>query len=238
MNLNTMASNELIKVSEGAGSLVLNADTEEEAIHFLQTNIPCKNGVVHEVDDWMPVFTPESVTLIWELTDYPDLEAHVSQFQNPGLGSQYDKTFADDELSSIRWHAQPETKEGAVIYRNNRSADGIWYSDVLHYDHLRAELGESGWIEMDSPVIVKGKYEVTFVWPSTKTASSTGICAFALDGVMMRPRHTISNTKTDRVLEQSLGKVTFDETGTHTLRIISLDGKLITMDYLRFDPVD
>lgn len=239
MNLNTMANNELIKISEGTGELLLNANDETgEAIHLVETNIPCKNGVIHEVDNWMPLFTPESVTLIWELSDYPDLEAHVSQFQNPSLGSQYNKTFAEGELTSIRWRAQPETKFDVLTYRNNRSADGIWYADVLHYDHLRAELGESGWIEMDSPVIVKGKYEVTFVWPSPKVSSSTGICAFAIDGVMMRPRHTISNTRTDRVLQQSLGKITFDETGTHTLRIISLDGKLITMDYLRFDPVD
>jgi uncharacterized surface protein with fasciclin (FAS1) repeats len=237
-NVPTLAENELISFTGVNGELVINYNENATSVRLVASNIPCKNGVIHEVDHWMPVFTPPSVSIIWELTDYPDLEANVSQFQNASLGSQYNKTFSDGELTSYRWMAQPETRTGVISYRNNRAADGIWYSKVLNHDHLRVELGEFGWIEMDSPVIIKGKYRITFVWPSPKQASNTGVCGFMIDGQEIRPRHTISNTKEDRTLEQVLGTVTFDETTSHTLRIISLDGKLITMDYIRFDPID
>jgi len=237
-NLNTLAGSQLISVTDRGGELLLNYDPERDSeIRFLEFDIPCKNGVVHEVDHWMPLFAPPPVVVVWEVTDYPDLAANVTQYRNPSLGAQYDRVFQQGELESFRWVSQPEDRAGVLTYRNNRAADGIWYSEVLNHDHLRIELGESGWIEMETPVIVQGTYRLTLVWPSPRQANPTGICAFALDGQMLRERHTISNTSSDRVLTETLGTVTFEETTSHTLRVISLDGRLITLDYIRFEPI-
>lgn len=238
-NINTMAENQLVQVSDRLGELLVNFDASEETgLRFVAFDIPAKNGVIHEVDGWMPLFTPASTTVIWELTDYADLAANVEQYRNPDLGAQYNRTFEKDELTSFFWVSQPEDRTGVLTYRNNRAADGSWYAETLNHDHLRLLLGESGWIEMESPVIVKGTYNLKFVWPSPRQTSASGICSFALDGQMIKDRLTISNTSSDRALEESLGTVTFDETTSHTLRVVSLDGKLITMDYIRFEPVD
>lgn len=239
MNFQTMAPNELIKVSEGNGGLVLNEDLSTgTSIGFVESNMACKNGVMHEVDNWMPIFLPEQVQVVWEFTDYPDIAANVSQYRNPSLGSQYNKTFTANELTSIIWSSQPEYKSNVLTYRNNRSNDGIFYSGTLNYDHLRAELGESGWMEMKSPTIVRGKYKVKMVWPSTKYTSSTGICALILDNQMLYSHLVMSNTSADRIQTQELGTVEFPETTDHTLRILSLDGKLLTLDYIQFEPVE
>ncbi|WP_437921061.1 fasciclin domain-containing protein [Sphingobacterium sp. LRF_L2] len=239
MNLATMAQNELVKISEDGTGLIINEDVKTNAaIGFLETNIACKNGVVHEVDNWMPLFLPEQVSVVWEFTDYPDIAANVTQYRNKSLGSQYNKTFLATDLTSITWLSQPESKSNVLIYRNNRSADGIFYTGTLNYDHLRVELGESGWIQMKSPTIVRGKYKVKLVWPSTKYTSSTGICAFVLDNVMIYPRLIMSNTSADKVMTQEFGTIEFPETTDHTLRILSLDGKLLTLDYIQFDPVE
>lgn len=238
MNLQTMAPNELLKVSESGVGLVLNKNEETgESVALVETNIACKNGVIHEVDNWMPLFLPEQVQVIWELTDYPDIEANVSQYRNNNLGSQYNKTFTANELTNITWSARPEYKQNVVTYRNNRPSEGNWYN-LLNHDHLRAELGESGWIEFKGPTIVKGKYKVSFVWPSPKHSSHTGIAAFILDNEMIHARLVISNSREERNLTQAMGTVEFTETTDHTLRILSLDGRLITMDYLQFDPVE
>ncbi|MBD1420477.1 fasciclin domain-containing protein [Sphingobacterium chuzhouense] len=238
MNLQTMAINELVKVSESGAGLVLNKNEEtQESISFLEMNIACKNGVVHEVNDWMPLFSPEQVEVIWEFTDYPDIEANVSQYRNTNLGSQYNKTFTASELTNIIWSARPEYKQNVLTYRNNRPTEGNWYN-LLNHDHLRAELGESGWVEFKGPTIVKGKYKISFIWPSPKHSSNTGICAFVLDNEMLYPRLVISNSREERNLTQVLGTVDFTETTDHTLRILSLDGHLITMDRLQFDPVE
>ncbi|MBD1424694.1 fasciclin domain-containing protein [Sphingobacterium arenae] len=238
MNLQTMAPHELLKVSESGAGLVLNEDVETgESIAFVEMNIACKNGVVHEVNNWMPLFSPEQVQVIWELTDYPDIEANVSQYRNSNLGSQYNKTFTANELTNITWSARPEYKSNVLTYRNNRPSEGNWYA-LLNHDHLRAELGESGWIEFKSPTIVKGRYKVSFVWPSPKHSAHTGICAFILDNEIIHARLVISNSREERNLTQAMGTVEFTETADHTLRILSLDGRLITMDYLQFDPVE
>lgn len=239
MNFATMATNELIKVSEGPSELVINADPlMQNYIRFVESNIIAKNGVVHEVDNWMPVFLPERVQVIWEPTDNPEVAANVTQFQNPDLGSQYNKTFVATDLTTIKWLSIPENRSDVLIYRNNRGADGVWYSGTLNRDHFRVTLGESGWIEFKTPTIVRGKYRITLVWPSPRNTSSTGICSFIIDNQELFSRLVISNTSADRRQTQVLGEIEFPETTSHTLRVLSLDGKLITLDYLQFDPID
>ncbi|HMR19469.1 MAG TPA: DUF5108 domain-containing protein, partial [Sphingobacterium sp.] len=239
MNLETMATNELMKVSNGPSELVINADVESgDYISFVEYNIIAKNGVVHEVNNWMPIFLPERVPVIWEFTDYPDVAANVTNFQKSDLGAQYNKTFTANELSSVRWQSVPETRSDALIYRNNRSNDGAWYTGSLNWDHFRVTLGESGWIEFKTPTIVRGKYKVTFSWVSPVSSSNSGVCSFILDNRELYPRLVISNTASDRKQTQVLGEVDFPETVPHTLRILSLDGRLIILDHIRFDPID
>jgi len=238
MNIATMATNALLKVSEGNDGLIINEDTDAGTfVPFVETNIACKNGVVHEVGDWMPLFVPEQVQVIWEFTDYADIEANVEQYRNPSLGAQYNKSFVPTDLTSITWLSYPSERPNAVVYRNNRDVDGAQYS-TLNHDHLRVELGESGWIQMESPTIVKGKYKVSLSWPSPRNASNTGICSFILDGMMLNPRVVLSNTSLEEIKTMELGEVDFPETTTHTLRILSLDGRLLPLDYLQFDPVE
>jgi hypothetical protein len=99
-------------------------------------------------------------------------------------------------------------------------------------------LGESGWIEFKSPTIVRGKYKVSLVWVSPVSTSNSGVCSFILDNQELYPRLVISNTSSDRKQTQVLGEVDFMETTSHLMRILSLDGKLIILDHIRFDPID
>jgi len=91
---------------------------------------------------------------------------------------------------------------------------------------------------MQTPTIIKGKYRLTYVWPSPRATSNTGICSFIIDNQEIYPRLVISNTSADARRTQVIGTVDFPETTSHTFRVLSLDGKLITMDYLQFDPID
>lgn len=238
MNFETMAANELMKVSEGPSELVINATPDMESyIQFVEFNIVAKNGVVHEVDNWMPLFLPERVQVIWEFTDYPDVAANVTNFQKSDLGAQYNKTFTANELTNIRWQSVPEGRTDALIYRNNRSNDGLWYTGTRNWDHFRVTLGESGWMEFQLPTMVRGKYRVTLGWVSPASSTNSGICSFILDNQELYPRLVMSNTA-EGVRTQVLGEVDFPETIAHTLRILSLDGRLLILDYMRFDPID
>ncbi|GAB3650635.1 DUF5108 domain-containing protein [Echinicola sediminis] len=240
MNINTMAENELINIADLSGRLVMNYDEEKgEGVAFVKENINCKNGVVHEVDNWMPLFTPPRVTVLWDLTDYADLQALCDQYQNPSLNSTYTRTFTQDEVSCYKWKTTPEYRTNVVSYRNNRGADGIWYADALNHDHLRLDLGASGWIEMETPVLIKGKYEITMIYLSYTKSSNTGYLQCSMDGKRLGSEWPVSNRRYDRKLERRMtSSFSFDETSSHTLRIVAIDGELLTLDHIRFTPVD
>lgn len=236
-NINTLASNELINLSAMFGKLWINYDTAKKAgIIFVKTDINCKNGVIHEVNDWMPLFTPLREKIIWELTDYSDLAAVCSNYQNASLSSAYSLEITSGMVSCYKWRSLPESKSGAVVYRNNKSSENPWYSTFDH-DHLRLELGMSGWIEMKSPVIIKGKYAVSLSYISGYNPTNTGIMKCSLDGVPCGGQLTVSNKKKDKISTFPMDTVEFSETKNHTLRILSIDGKLLTLDYILFEPV-
>ncbi|AGA79613.1 fasciclin domain-containing protein [Echinicola vietnamensis] len=240
MNINTLATNELINIADRSGSLVMNYDTAaHKGVEFIEENINCKNGVMHEVDHWMPLFTPERVTVIWDLTDYADLQALCDQYQNSSLNSTYTRTFTQEELTCYTWKSTPEYRTNAVAYRNNRGADGIWYADAVNHDHLRLDLGQSGWIEMETPVLIKGSYEITMTYLSYTERENTGYLQCSMDGKRLGSQWPVSNRRYDRALERRMtSSFTFDETGSHTLRIVAIDGELLTLDHIRFKPVD
>ncbi|MBD8490694.1 fasciclin domain-containing protein [Echinicola sp. CAU 1574] len=240
MNINTIATNEVLNFSDQSGQLVINFDEEiGSGVHFIQENINCKNGVIHEINNWMPLFTPKRVTVLWDLTDYSDLQAICDQYQNPSLGSTYTRTITEEEVTCYNWKSTPEYKSNVVSYRNNRGADGIWYADALNHDHLRLELGPSGWVEMETPVLIKGSYEITMIYLSYKASSNTGYLQCSMDGKRLGSQWPISNSKYDRALERRMtSSFTFDETSSHTLRIVAIDGELLTLDHIRFTPVD
>lgn len=240
MNINTEASNELMSISDVSGRLVINYQEEaSEGVGFIKENINCKNGVVHEVDNWMPVYTPPRVTVLWDLTDYADLQGICDQYQNGSLGSTYTKTISKEEVSCYKWKPMPEYKTDVVKYRNNRGADGIWYADALNYDHLRLDLGPSGWIEMETPVLIKGKYKITMIYLSYTTRENTGYLQCSMDGRRLGSEWPVSNRRRDRKLERRMSSsFEFDETSSHTLRIVAIDGELLTLDHIRFEPVD
>ena len=140
MNINTMAENELISLTNVDGVLALNYDAEAEAdkTTIIKANINAKNGIIHEVNDWMPTFTPPLVTVLWDLADYPELASVAENYQSASLSSTYTKTLAKGEIDTYTWNSMPEGKTNVVTYRNNRNADGVWYQ-TNNYDHLRIE---------------------------------------------------------------------------------------------------
>jgi hypothetical protein len=61
----------------------------------------------------------------------------------------------------------------------------------------------------------------------------------SLDGVKLGNQITLSNTTTDELKSVVLSdSFEFSETTDHQLRIVSLDGKLLTLDYIKFEPVN
>jgi uncharacterized surface protein with fasciclin (FAS1) repeats len=240
MNLNTLASKELISLTNVSGTLLVNYDkTLNKGIGFVEHDINCKNGVIHEIDGWLPLFTPPSVTVLWDLTDYSDLAAVCTSYQLSTLSSSdYTKEITDGLVTCYTWKSMPATSTGVVYYQNSKISSTVPYSANDH-DHLKVTLGIYGWIEMKSPVIIRGKYSVSITYISSVYTSNTGIMLCSMDSKQLGGQVVISNTSKEALKTTTLtSSFEFTETTSHVLRIISIDGKLLTLDCVTFQPVN
>jgi uncharacterized surface protein with fasciclin (FAS1) repeats len=241
-NVNTLADKELINIYFYNNTIWINFDrVNNSGISFIENDLACKNGVVHVVDHWMPISTPPATTVEWDIANYADLAAICKYFQSPtpnGGSNKYEREILENEVSAYRWEAVPISRTGVVAYVNSRANDGILYY-AKNYDHLRITTGSGGWIEITSPVIVKGKYRITLQYISEFKASNTGQMQLYLDGSKLGSSFFTSNTSQAALKQVILStSIEFDQTDTHTLRIVGIDGNALLLDYLKFEPTN
>jgi len=239
MNISAI-SNDLINLRNVFGTLYINYDSvAHQGVAFVKTDNNCKNGVIHEVSDIMPIKTPPLVKVLWDLTDYPDLAAVCKSYQSSSLSSAYQLEITNGLVSCYNWKCIPETRMGAIYYRNSaKSGETVGFSLNKH-DQLRLSLGISGWIEMKSPVLIQGKYKISITYDSPSAKTNTGIMLCSMDGVQLGNQVVVSNTSAEAAKTAVLSSsYQFTETKQHVLRIISIDGNLLQLDCVTFEPVN
>ena len=242
-NINTLADKELINIYADADKKVwINYnESTKTGTRLTKNEIPCKNGVMHEVDTWMPVTTPPTTVIDWDLANYPDLAAICSYFQSPnprGGSGTYEKVVPANEVEAYYWEAIPLTKPDVITYVNNRNNDGIYY-DCMFYDHLEISTGAGGWVEIKSPVVVKGTYKLTLYYVSYFSGTTRGSMQCYMDGIQLGSSFFVSNSSIEKVATKTLiPSITFNETDEHTLRIVGIDGNKLELDYIKFEPLN
>lgn len=242
-NINTLANKELINLSISEQNLLrLNYDeTTGNSTGLIDFDITCKNGVVHEVNTWLPVTTPPTTVVDWDLANYADLAAICSYFQSPnprGGSGTYEKIVPEGEVAEYSWQAVPIIKSNVITYVNNRNNDGVRYY-TEYYDHLKINTGAGGWVQIESPVIVKGTYKITLHYISYISASSGGSMQCYIDGTKLGPSFFVTNSNEESLANKVLStSFTFNETDKHQLRIVGLDGRDLRLDYIKFEPLN
>lgn len=242
-NINTLAEKELINFSPSENNLLwINYNsTDSTGVSIINNDISCKNGVMHEVNSWMPVTTPPTTIVDWDLANYSDMAAICTYFQSPnprGGSGTYEKVIPADEVDAYYWEPIPLSKPDVITYINNRNNDGVYYEAMFH-DHLEISTGPAGWVEIKSPVIVKGTYKITLQYISYRNEESVGEMQCYMDGVKLGSSFFMSNTDQEKLTTRSLSNsITFDETDEHTLRIVGIDGSKLTLDYIKFEPIN
>jgi len=237
-NYSTLATDQLLNISEVNKILYVNYNTPSQS-KFLAINRNCKNGVMHVVDSKMTVSTPKATTVQWELTDYPILASLLPKYRVSGLSTSYAYQLTQGYFPCYNWISVPDTKPG-LYYMIASKNDANMYKAV-NYDYLVLNLGTYGSVEMTSPTIIAGKYNVTIEHYNISQASTIGKVGkimFIVDGNYFGSTIATqgASTTTSSIQKTAVGSITFSTNTKHTVKILAVDNYLSYLDCLTFTP--
>ena len=208
-NIQTMAANQLVNVSLVSESIRINSN-----VSITKNNIATKNGVVHEVNNVMPVTTPPQTNVIWELTDYADVAALLSSVYRKVGSSTVTTSILPGEVQSYPLEAIPSDRNNRAVRYLVRGTSDNMYEQLVNSDCLVLDLGLYGWVEMNTPTIIAGTYNMSVVYHSRPGTSPTGKFITIFDGNTIGSEiatHGASAIKAE-MKSTYLGKVVFTET--------------------------
>ncbi|MBQ8064098.1 MAG: DUF5108 domain-containing protein [Prevotella sp.] len=228
---------------------VLNASSLP--VHFVTTssNVLAKNGYVHELDNWMPVWEPEQATVVWDMGDYSEIKNMVDpEYYQPA------EPVANDQKFSV-FNAACFTYEVGESGTRNNSYGYISYvatqktytyregtKEVVpktyanNNDRVVFNLGYMGSVSMRTPVLVAGKYrvELNIVYTTnhnfmrTMSDGNGGMLRMTFDDNEDYTRFVSPYTKVPSALpgiytSTIYDEIEFPETAAHTFSFVVLD---------------
>lgn len=203
-------------------------------------NMLVRNGVIHEVDNLMLPFEPEPITFVFEFTDFEHVPpfAAVANYRTTVNGSN--STVLDPEVFKdyMRWESVPQ----GAAYVTYKVWYGTWNigsgfpsgseANFLYADQLAVNTGNIGWIEINTPVIVKGKYKLKI---RTPIGPSRGTYQVFFDGEKAGSPVVAEGGYSNKTHE--LGDFEFKETKKHVVRLASVKSGIIELDFMMFEPI-
>lgn len=258
--------------------------------HILRSNIEARNGYIHKIDYWMPVWAPEPVTVRWDFCNTAEIINFVNSYgADKGLGELFSNALTnreyqidlayDEGTSSYRDGQYGEITEATFTYKANaakastsnyrkvgfkkckytstRDKESNAYGAYMN-NLLVLNLGYAGWIQLNSPTIIAGKYRVVLHYASEATMRSFH-AAGSLVKFQIDPELDIADWTTNKYVFRGLPtgtytygsadlelfeSMTFETSGAHTFRATLLDINAKTngsyhqlWDYLEFIPI-
>lgn len=181
------------------------------SIKIIKSDIAARNGVIHKINNIMPVYAPAPMPVKWDFTNYPDIISMVNTY---GAGRNLGDLFVSDlsnkeyyiDLTEDRYtgdigtatsftYEYNETKSSAKSYnrvgfmkcRYASTKDKVNNSYGAYKDNLLIlNLGYAGWVQFTTPTIIKGKYKIEFYYGASASLkdfyASGSLTKFSLDG--------------------------------------------------------
>jgi uncharacterized surface protein with fasciclin (FAS1) repeats len=181
-----------------------------------QSNVPAKNGVVHAVNQLLPVTLPEAYPVTFETTDF--IEFKEGDFYgkyyykwHDGQNSFQKIKFEGDYLL---YYYKPNHGRSAILNNDNISLLGFW------------------WVEVTFPKVMKGRYTVSAnIWTG---GDDLPIFDAYIDGVKVpnSPFNArLSGTKMD------FGEVNWTKTEEHKVKLVCVGWGVVFWDSITFTPI-
>lgn len=220
------------------------------------SDVRAKNGYVHAIDGYLPVWEPLQTTVVWDLTNYPEVRnlvpANMYQPTEPTSSeNKYNITDAGCYTIEVSPSGIGGTSYNYLTYVTCKTN----LKKAQFYDRLVINLGYMGSIAMKTPTLVKGKYKVTlnFIYLSdhsfmkTMSDGNGGLMKITFDGEHVRnasPYTTVTSSIAG-VYEYTLyDELTFDTTTSHLFKLVIMDPSASTnskfslqLDNIIFTPI-
>lgn len=236
-NVGVLANSQLINVSllEETNSFYLNYDKETgTGAQITIKNINCKNGVMHVIDDIMVVKTPPATKVQWDVADDPLLAAICANYQKENLSVTSTTHFTELDVLPYLSLRGPSSFYYYVANKNNAE-----YYKAKNKDFLVLSMGAYGWIQMESPTIIAGKYKVYIEHLNVSGSALAGKISLIVDGEYVGKQISTrgANKTTDKFTKAEIGEIEFTESKTHTVRLLSGDQYISYIDCITFEPI-
>ena len=252
VTVDTLATNEAAKYT-------LNASAQSARFVPESSNILSKNGYVHELDGWLPVWEPEQVAVLWDLADYTEIKNLV-----PADQYQPSEPTSSEQRTRVAQASCFEYEMGEAGSKN-RSYSDIDYvtcksnlKGANNFDRIVFNVGYMGKVSMNTPTIVRGKYrvELTIIYMTgnnfmrQQTDGNGGLLKIQFDDSNDLTTFTSPYTKVTSPLpgvytSTIFEEVEFPETASHKFSFVVLDPAASTngnfslqFDCIRFIPVE
>jgi len=218
-------------------------------------NIAARNGWVHEVSTWLPVYEPKPAVVVWDLADNAKIRAKAGVSYRPLAPVSTETKIAITDCFE-------ELERGPSGSSNNNYYPATYVTcksnlkKCLNYDRVVFNLGYQGYVTMKTPTLVRGKYKVTIsmvylteqAFIRTSNGSKGGMMKISFDDnapIISSPYTTITKS-TLGVYEATLfDEIEFTETSSHLLKFVVMDPAASTnakfslqFDAITFTPIE
>ncbi len=96
-NVSPLAPKRLMSLKDVDGTFFINYNSENgDGVTLREYNINCKNGIIHELNSILEIYTPKPTTVTWELTDYSDLASLFSSVYRVTSASSTSTKYVDN----------------------------------------------------------------------------------------------------------------------------------------------
>ena len=246
----SLATNETLKYT-------LNANGQQAHFVTNASNILSKNGYIHELDGWMPVWEPEQTTIIWDLADYTEIKNLVD-----AENYQPTEPTSSEKRTRVANATCFEYEMGESGSKNTSYSDIDYVTctnkfNANNNDRIVFNLGYMGQASMMTPTIVRGKYkvEIDFIYTSSQSFMRTqsdgngGMLKIMFDDnddkkVFKAPYTTVPSIMQGVYSTTLFDEVEFPETASHKFSFTILDpaastnkGFSLQIDCIRFIPI-
>lgn len=213
------------------------------------SDVQAKNGILHEMDSWMPLWESEIPVLVeWDFADYEEVAAWV----NGGYGDPDQKYQTEDkgehqsDVSSLACYivdakTSATSKDGqnggyyVVGYATPKT--GSAWTNCKNKDHIYLNLGYNGSIIMKTPILIAGKYKVILKVTYAKSMDFMRTMSSGSNGGKVRfTFDDNADTTTEIPIYASIAanelgvydtviydEIEFSKTGTHSMKMVVAD---------------